>query len=93
MLDDIKELFQNLLAPQLEGIKGDLRALDAKIDSLHTKMDARFETVDAKIDARFETVDARFAALTAKVDAIDTKVDSFRRELLAEVHRVEASIK
>jgi len=53
MLEDIKELFQSFIAPQLEGIRGDIRALDAKIG------------------------------------AVDTKVESFRREMLAEIHRVE----
>ena len=42
MIEQIKELFQNFIAPQLEGIKGDIRALDAKFD-------AKFETVDAKL--------------------------------------------
>lgn len=57
MLDEIKELFQSFIAPQLEGIKGDIRALDAKLD--------------------------------AKIGALDTKIESYRRELLAEIHRVE----
>lgn len=33
MLDDIKEMLQSFIAPQLEGIRGDLRALDSKIDA------------------------------------------------------------
>lgn len=81
MLDDIKELFQSLIAPQLEGIKCDIRALDSKIDAL-----------DSKIDAKYETVDAKFLAVIAKIDAIDTKVESFRRELLAEIRRVETTL-
>ena len=55
MIEEIKELFQNLIAPQLEGIKGDIRALDVK-------MDAKFETVDAKIAtvlAKVESVDSK----------------------------------
>jgi hypothetical protein len=50
-------MLQSFIAPQLEGIRGDIRSLDTKID------------------------------------AIDTKVESFRRELLSEVHRVEATIR
>jgi len=64
MIEQIKELFQNFIAPQLEGIKGDIRALDAKFD-------ARLETVETKIDG------------------VDSKVESFRRELLSEIRRVE----
>lgn len=57
VLEDIKELFQSFIAPQLEGIQGDIRALD-------TKLDAKFET-------------------------LDTKIESCRRELSAEIRRVE----
>ncbi len=55
MIEQIRELFQTLIAPQLEGIKGDIRALDAKFD-------AKFETVRIKIDG------------------VDSKVESYRRE-------------
>ena len=64
MIEQIRELFQTLIAPQLEGIKGDIRALD-------TKFDAKFETVRIKIDG------------------VESKVESYRRELLAEIRRVE----
>ena len=60
MIEQIKELFQNLIAPQLEGIKGDIRALDAK-----------------------------FGTVEAKIDGVDAKVESYRRELLAGIRRVE----
>ena len=74
MIEDIKELLQSFLAPQLEGIRGDIRAFDAKLDAL-----------DAKLDFKMETVNARF-------DALDVKVESYRRELLAEIHRVEHTL-
>ena len=67
MLDDIKEFFQAFLAPQLEGIKGDIRALDSKFD-------------------------AKLSALDTKVGALDSKSESFRRELLSEIHRVESTV-
>jgi hypothetical protein len=43
VIEQIRELFQMLIAPQLEGIKGDIRALDARFD-------AKFESVRIKID-------------------------------------------
>jgi glutathione S-transferase len=111
MLNEIKEFFQNFLAPQLDGIRGDIRALEAKVDAVDTKFEAKFDALDGKfearfdaldskfearfvaIDSRFEAVDAKFGVVLARIDAIDTKVESFRRELLAEVHRVESSIR
>jgi hypothetical protein len=34
MIEEIKELLQSFLAPQLEAIRGDIRALDAKVDKV-----------------------------------------------------------
>src|SRR5437016_12472183 len=83
MIDEIKELLQSFLAPQLEGIRGDIRALDAKIASIDMKLESKIDALDMKIDA-----------LDMKLDAgsVDTKVESFRRELLAEIHRVEQTL-
>ena len=96
MIEEIRELFQTLIAPQFEGIKGDIRALDAKIASLDSKFDAKIEGVEAKneakveaLEAKIEGVEAKIEAVEAKAGAIDTKMGSFRRELLAEIRRVE----
>jgi hypothetical protein len=75
MIEEIKDLFQSFIAPQLEGIKGDIRALDSKLD-------ARIDAVNSKLDARLDGVET-------KIGALDVKVESYRRELLAEIHRVE----
>jgi hypothetical protein len=73
MIEEIRELFQNFIAPQLEGLKGDIRALDAKFE-------AKIDTLDAKLDS----LDGKFLA---KLETVVTKVESFRRELLAEIRR------
>jgi hypothetical protein len=64
MIESIRELFQNFIAPQLESIKGEIKALDSNFE-------------------------ARIDALDAKFETLDTKVGSFRTELLAEIRRVE----
>ena len=40
MIEEIKELFQSFIAPAIEGVKGDIRAVDAKISGLDTKIGA-----------------------------------------------------
>jgi len=86
MIEEIRDLFQNLIAPQLESIKGDIRALDAKFDS-------KIEALDAKIDFKFDTLDAKIDALDvrlgARIDALDTKLESYRREFVSENRRIE----
>ena len=50
MLDDVKELFQAFIAPQLEGIKGYIRALDTKITALDQKIDMTRDSLEGKIE-------------------------------------------
>ena len=51
MIDDIRELFQNLIAPRLEGIQGELKAVNTRIDALESKIDAMDSKFNGKIDA------------------------------------------
>jgi hypothetical protein len=92
MLEDIKELFQAFIAPQLEGIKGDIRALDMKIDAkvggLDTKLDTKIGALDTKIGA----LDTKIGALDTKIGAFDRTMESYRRELISEIHRVEKTL-
>ncbi len=103
MLEDIKELFQTFIAPQLEGIRGDIRALDAKIGAVDTKVEsfrrellAEIHRVEQVLSTDFvrmeQTVDLRLAAMDQKFDSrltsMDGKLDSFRREMLAEIRAV-----
>ena len=74
MIEEIRELFQNLIAPQLESIKGDIKALDVKID---TKTDA----LDAKIGALDVTIQRDEPYKTVKTDS--TKG---REQIIALVH-------
>ena len=53
--------------PQLEGIKGELKAVNTRIDALDS-------------------------TLGAKIDALNTKVEVYRRQLVAEIRRVEETL-
>ena len=89
MIDEIKELLQSFLAPQLEGIRGDIRALDAKIGSVDTKVESFRRELLAEILRVEQTLSTNFVRLEQKVDlslgAMIEKMDLFRREMLAEI--------
>src|SRR5687767_5423109 len=100
MIEDIRELFQTLLVPQLEGIKGELKAVNTRIDSLDMKADsfrrefsAEIRRVDEKLSAEIrrveDTLSSDFVRIETNVDvrlvAMDQRIESLRRELLAEI--------
>ena len=91
MIEEIRELFQNLIAPQFEGIKGDIRALDAKVSALDTRMESfrrellsEIRSVDEVLSADFvrleEKVDLRLANVDTRLTAMNEKLDLYRRE-------------
>jgi hypothetical protein len=80
--DQIKKAFQDLVAPELHALRGDIRVLDQRITGLDQKIDQRFGSLDQKIDG----VDAR---LTIRLDALRTETVSMKGELLAEIRRLD----
>src|SRR5437867_7359518 len=91
MIEEIRELFQNFIAPQFEGIKGDIRALDAKVSALDTRMESfrrellsEIRRVDEVLSADFvrleEKVDLRLANVDTRLTAMNEKLDLYRRE-------------
>ena len=65
--DQIKKAFQDIIAPELHALRGDIRLLDQKVDA----MDAR---LTIKIDAlRNEMI--------AEIRRVDTRIEGVDREL------------
>jgi hypothetical protein len=83
--DQIKKAFQDLIAPELHAIRGDIRVLDQKIDGVDARLGTKIDALKEKI----EDVDVR---LTTKIDALRTETISRKGELLAEIRRLDARI-
>jgi hypothetical protein len=67
--EQIKTAFQDLIAPELHAIRGDIRVLDQKIESLDQKTGLRTETVPLK------------GELLAEIRRLDARIDGVDREL------------
>ena len=91
--DQVKKAFQDLIAPELHAIRGDIRLLDQKIDGVDARLGAKIDAVDARLSAKIDGVDG---GLNARIDAMDArltiKIDGLRAELLAELRRVDTRI-
>jgi hypothetical protein len=78
--DQVRKAFQDVIAPGLHAIRGDIRVLDQKIDGVDHRLTQKIDSLDQKIDS----VDAR---LTIEIDALRTEMGSLKAELLAEIRR------
>ena len=76
--DQVKSAIQDIVAPALHEMRGeiqamhaDLRRLDQKIDGVDTRLGHKIGSVDAGLSAKIEGIDAR---LSHKIDSIDARL-------------------
>jgi hypothetical protein len=72
--EQIKAAIQDLLAPELQAIRGDLRRLERKIDD-----------VDARVTIKIDSVQAQLGSmkneLVSEIRRVDVRIDGMEREL------------
>ena len=78
--DQIKA-FQDIVAPELHALRGDLRVLDQKIIALDQKIDAVESRLTIRIDALAAQIASHKAELLAEIRRVDNRIDSLDREL------------
>jgi len=72
--DQIKRAFQDLIAPELHAIRGDLRLLDQKIDGVDAHLSTKIDAIDQKIDSVK-------SELLSEIRRVDTRIDGLDREV------------
>jgi hypothetical protein len=72
--DQIEKGFQDIVAPELHALRGDIRVLDQRIDGVDCRL-------TIKIDSRrTETISLK-GELIAEIRRLDTRIDGVDREL------------
>jgi predicted nuclease with TOPRIM domain len=79
--DQIKAALQDLVAPQLHEIRGELQAVRSEVQSV--RVDIR------RLDEKIDNVDAR---LTTRLDSLQAQMGSMKNELVSEIRRVDVRI-
>lgn len=86
---------ERVLLPQMNELKGEIRALDARLGGFESKVEGEFKSVHSEIrrldektdssDKRLETkIDALDKKLEIRIDALDKKVDVTQRVAVIE---------
>ena len=71
MYETVKQAIQDLIAPDLEHIKGQLTGVDARIGAL----DKRIDGVDKRVDDGFRAVHDRIDAVRDQVEHTNRRLD------------------
>jgi vacuolar-type H+-ATPase subunit I/STV1 len=87
----VRQAIQDLVAPEIRQLQGNIAALDARISALEKIQDAKFNELSARFDARFSEVDgrfnqidARFSEVNARFNEVNTKLDA-----ILNIHNLE----
>ena len=82
MSEKIPGWIERLLLPKLNEITGEIRALEAKIESVDNKVDVRIDSLRKEMLSKFESVDV-------KLESTDAKVESLRNEMISKFEVVD----
>src|SRR6185295_12665083 len=77
----IKKAFQDVVAPELHALRGEIRVLDQKIIALDQKIDAVESRLTIRIDALAAQIASHKAELLAEIRRVDNRIDSLDREV------------
>ena len=63
VVEDIRQVIQDLVVPQLKSLEARMNALDARMTWIETSITHRFESAEAIANARHEALTAQIAQL------------------------------
>jgi predicted nucleic acid-binding Zn-ribbon protein len=79
--DQIKKAFQDLIAPELHALRGEIRILDQKIVGVDQKIDALDGRLTGRIDGLRVEMSSMKSELLAEIRRLDARIDGVDREL------------
>jgi len=95
-VEKIPSWIERLLMPKLSEIGGDIKVLDAKIESFRNETKTEIEGLRKEMLSRFESVDSKFAGMDIKIDSLrnETKMEiaSLRTEMTVRLDSLEKRI-
>ena len=75
-MEKIPGWIERMLLPKLNEISGEIKALEAKIESVDNKVDVRIDSLRKEMLSKFESVDV-------KLESAEGKVESLRNEIIS----------
>ena len=90
--DQIKSAFHDLIAPEIHGLRADVRRLNEKIDGVQSVLVEKINYVDAMLNTKIDGLRVEMTSLRSeliseirhvdtRVEALDRRMDAFDREL------------
>ena len=86
--DQIKKALQDIVAPELKAIQGDIKALHAAFEVEIKRLDQRIDSLRSQMGffrnemmSEFKRVDSRIDGVNSRVDGVNSRIDALASEL------------
>jgi hypothetical protein len=79
--DQIKSAFQDIIAPELHALRGEIRLVDQKLVGLDQKIDGVDTRLSIKLDGCRSEMGSMKSELLAEIRRLDARIDAVDREL------------
>ena len=97
--DQFKKAFQDIVAPEIHALRGEIQrvdgrtaALDAKVDGVDARLGFKIDAVEGRLDGKIGALDAKIDGVDAKLGSLHTEMGSLKNELVSEIRRLDARI-
>ena len=74
---NLKQAIQDVIAPEMQQLRGDIKALSAEIAGVRQEL-TLFQTV---VNRQFDAIDKRFDAVDKRFDAVDKRFDALKDDI------------
>ncbi len=64
----VKQAIQDVIAPEIQALRGDIHAIDARFDGLERRFDQRFD----QMDVRFDLMERRQDQFDRRMEQLET---------------------
>jgi len=70
---------QRFLLPELESIKGELKAMNTRINEMEKRLSVRIQELDKRVESLRNEMVARFEAVNSRIDSLEKRLDVAER--------------
>ena len=89
LMDNVKQILQELILPEFKNLLSEFHRLDDKITSFREEFRTEIRRLDEKIDNKIDRLDEKLGLINAQLAG---KIDSLRDEMRSEIRRVDNRI-
>lgn len=85
----VKQAMQDLIAPQLESLRGDITAVGASVGALRAEMQSEFKAVRTEMRADMTDLRGEMAEMRGDMQALRAELNGLRGETSANINRLD----